>query len=245
MRKQNLVIVVLLVGLVLLGLACNVGGGSFTPPAVTIPAGAVQTAQAAAGTAVVVAGTAAAQGEAVVETAVAAGALETAEAVAATAAAQGGAAVATVAAAGTPDLSALREKLEALQPDENGNVTTTITDDEVNQAIQANEGQSSSLDNAAVTFTSSGIVLAGDVTQPVTARLTVTFVPLVEDGVVRFEITQATLGSVNVPAALLDSAEATLNSTLGDALNNLPGGVQLTGVTMGEGTMVVTARRET
>jgi hypothetical protein len=44
---------------------------------------------------------------------------------------------------------------------------------------------------------------------------------------------------------LLDSAEATLNSTLGDALNNLPGGVQLTGVTMGEGTMVVTARRET
>lgn len=230
----------MVLGLVLVGLACNVGGGSFTPPAVTIPAGALETAQAAAGTAAV-------QGGAAVETAVAAGGVETAQAAAGTAAAQGGAAVGTAMAMGTPDISALQEKLAALQPDENGNVSVTITDDEVNEAIQrgqANSGQSN-LENTLVTFTSGGIVLAGDVTQPVTARLTVTFVPLVEDGVLRFEITQATLGSLNVPAALLQSAEGTLNGTLGDVLNNLPGGVQLTGITMGEGTMVVVGRRGT
>jgi hypothetical protein len=162
---------------------------------------------------------------------------------AATGAAEGGAAVETVVAAGTPDISALRERLEALQPDENGNVSVTITDDEVNEAIQANGGEGS-LENPAVTFTGGTIVLAGEVTQPVTARLTVVFVPYVADGLIQFEITQATLGSVNVPAGLLESAEATLNSTLGDALNNLPGGVQLTGITMGEGTMVVTASNE-
>jgi hypothetical protein len=246
MRKESKLIFIMIAGLFLLGLACNAGGGSFTPPAVTIPAGAMATAQSAAGTAAVMAATGAAQGGAAVETAVAAGALETAEAMAGTVAAQGGAVVATVSAAGTPDISALREKLEALQPDENGNVSVTITDDEVNEAIQggqANSGQSS-LQNALVTFTGGTIVLAGDVTQPVTARLTVVFVPYVEDGFIRFEITQATLGTLNVPAALLQSAEATLNSTLGDTLNNLPGGVQVTAIEMGEGTMLVTGRRE-
>ena len=246
MWKQGKVMLAMVVGLLLLGLACNAGGGSFTPPAVTIPAGAVETAQAAAGTAAVMAATGAAQGGAAVETAVAAGAVETAQAAAGTVAAQGGAAVATVAAAGTPDMNALREKLEALQPDENGNVSVTITDDEVNQAIQAGQanGGQGSLEDPAVTFTGGTIVLAGDVTQPVTARLTVVFVPYVEDGLLQFDVSLATLGNVNVPTALLQSAEATLNSTLGDALNNLPGGVQLTAITMGEGTMVVTGRRE-
>jgi hypothetical protein len=245
-RKHSKVMLAVMIGLLLLGLACNAGGGNFTPPAVTIPAGAVATAQSAAGTAAVMAATGAAQGGAAVETAVAAGAVETAQAAAGTAASEGGAVVATVVAAGTPDINALRERLEALQPDENGNVSVTITDDEVNQVIQggqANSGQSS-LQNPVVTFTGGTIVLAGDVTQPVTARLTVVFVPYVADGLIRFEITQATLGNLNVPAALLQSAESTLNSTLGDALNNLPGGVQLTAITMGEGTMTVTGARE-
>lgn len=218
----------MVVMMVLLGLAC--GGGSFTPPAVTIPAGMAETAQALSGTAAAAAGTAAVQAGTV---AVQAG----------TVAAQGGAAVQTVVAAGTPDINALREKLAALLPDENGNVTVTITDDDVNQAIQSQpaEGQ---LQNPAVTFTGGNVVLVGDVTEPVTARLTVVFRPYVADGLLQFEVVQATLGNVNVPPTLLQSAENTLNGTLGDALNNLPAGIEVTGITMGEGTMVVVGRRE-
>jgi hypothetical protein len=46
-----------------------------------------------------------------------------------------------------------------------------------------------------------------------------------------------------VPPVLLQTAESTLNSTLGDALNALPAAVQLHDITVAEGTLTLVAGR--
>jgi hypothetical protein len=101
----------------------------------------------------------------------------------------------------------------------------------------------SPLQDPVFTFTGGNIVLSGQVTQPVAAQLTVTFRPYVEDHILKFEVISATLGSIQVPAPVLSSAESTLNSTLGQAINSLPGNLTLQTLVMGEGTMTVTGSR--
>jgi hypothetical protein len=222
--SKNLKTLFFLVGmLVLAGLAC----GPTLPDdiSVTVPAGAVETVQAAGQQA----GSAA----------------QTAVALATT---EGSSVIATLQAIETPDLGALTDRLEAIQVDENGNFSVTITDVELNQAIQQKEetagtNPDSPLQDPVFTFTGGNIVLSGQVTQPVAAQLTVTFRPYVEDHILKFEVISATLGSIQVPAPVLSSAESTLNSTLGQAINSLPGNLTLQTLVMGEGTMTVTGTR--
>lgn len=229
----------------LVGLACQLG----SPPALpdvdlnaagTQAANTVATAQAAAGNL-----------DGLAETAAAVAA--TAEVLAGTVAAQGGDALATAQAAATlippvtVDATSLRDKINNLQPDENGNVTVTFTDDELNQAItfqqQTQEGGQVAMQNAAVVFTDGSIILTGQVTTPVTAQFTVVFRPFIANGTLQFDVVSATVGNVNVPPALLNSAEATLNNTLGAALSQLPTGVTLTSVNVSEGLLTVVGNR--
>ncbi|HEX6387216.1 MAG TPA: hypothetical protein VF177_21320, partial [Anaerolineae bacterium] len=143
----------------------------------------------------------------------------------------------------------LRERFSSVQPDENGNVSITVTDDELNQVIQASQaaaaqtGQAVQVQNAQVLFTGGNIILTGDVTEPVAAALRVTFRPYVANGILQFEVVSATVGGVTVPPTLLQSAEAMLNSTLGEAMSALPAQVVLQDVIMGEGTMTVVGSR--
>jgi hypothetical protein len=218
---KNLKSVFLLVGLLALaGLACG-------PSVPDVPEGAVETAQAAGE-----------QAGNVAETAVA---LATQEGVTA---------IETIQAGGQSiDLGPLQDKLESIQPDENGNYTVTITDDELNQAIQrsqeAAEGTTeATLQQAAVVFTGGNIVLTANVTSPITAELTVTFRPFISNGVIQFEVVSATLGSVQVPTAVLSSAALTLNNTLGQAMNSIPSNVTLQSIVMGEGTMTISGTRQ-
>lgn len=148
-----------------------------------------------------------------------------------------------------PDNSSLRQKFANAQPDENGNITIVITDDEMNEAIQMKQaaateaGQEQVLQGTAVTFTGGNIVLTGNITTPINAQLTVTFRPYVANGSLQFEVVSASLGSINVPTALLSSAEATLNNTLNDAMGNMPANVTLQDVLMSEGTMTILAHK--
>jgi hypothetical protein len=194
-------------------------------PEVTIPAGAVETVQAAGQ-----------QAGQVAETAVA---LATQEA---------SAAIETIQAGGTIGLGALEDKFESIQPDANGNFSVTITDAELNQAVQQAQEvpgstNDSPLSQPVFTFTGGNIVLTANVTQPVAAQLTVAFRPSVVNGVLQFEVVSATLGSVQVPTAVLSSAETTINSTLGQAMNNIPANLTLQSIVMGEGTMTVSGTR--
>ncbi len=149
-----------------------------------------------------------------------------------------------------PDTNALKEKFAAIQPDENGNITVTVTDDEMNQAIQAKQaaaeqaGQENLVQNMVVTFTGGNIVLTGSITSPIAAQLTVVFRPYVADGILQFEVVSATIGSLTVPSAVLASTESTLNNTLTDAMGYMPANITLQDVSMGEGTMTITGHKQ-
>jgi hypothetical protein len=212
-----------LIGLLALaGLACGPG-----LPDVSDGAGAIATVQSAGQ-----------QAGSVAETAVA---LATQE---------GSAAIETIQAGGQSiDLGPLQEKFESIQPDANGNFSVTITDLEVNQALQRSqetvEGTTESpLEQAVISFTGGNIILNANVTSPIQAALIVNFRPLVANGVLQFEVTSATLGSVQVPTALLTSATLTLNNTIGQAMNSIPSDMTLQSIVMGEGTMTVSGTRQ-
>lgn len=139
------------------------------------------------------------------------------------------------------DENVLREKFAGVLPDTNGTASVTITDAEVNRVIAlnmlVNGGNQIPLLSPTVAFTGGNIILTAQVTDPITARLTATFRPYVEDGALRFEVLGATLADIQVPAAIMSGAEAALNNSLGRAVDGLPANVRLQQIAMGEGTM--------
>jgi hypothetical protein len=175
----------------------------------------------------------------------------TAAVVAATVAAQGQDVIATVQASDfeVPDVQALREKVAALMPDENGNISFTIGDAELTQIIQTQQaaaapaGDAPQVQNLTVQFTNGTILLSGNVTEPIQAQLTISFWPVIEDGLLRFQVASATMGSIVVPPVLLQTVEASLNNTLGDALSNLPASVTLQTITVSEGSLTIMAHQ--
>jgi len=228
------------------GLAGRRGAATSPLAEITVPARVSEQADALATQAASVAATAAGGATAIA-------AAGEADSVVATAVAQGEtlAATAQSAAGQIPgvDINALKERFSSVQPDENGNVSVTITDDELNQAIQASQaaaaqaGSTLQIQNAQATFSGGNIILAGNVTEPVAADLSVSFRPDVANGTLQFEVVSATVGGVTVPPLLLQSAEATLNNTLGEAMSNLPAQVVLQDVVVGEGTLTVLGGR--
>ena len=87
------------------------------------------------------------------------------------------------------------------------------------------------------------IVLTANVNEPISAQLTASFRPSVVDGVLQFEVVSATLGSIQVPALVLSAAQATINGTLGQAVNNLPSNLTLQSIVISEGTMTISGTR--
>jgi hypothetical protein len=237
MMKRNKLPLLMLIGLLILpALAC--GGSSVTVPDVdelaSQAADAATKAADAAATAVVVAQQVATSDQ--VQN------LEATAVAAATALADSDFEL--------PENSSLRQKFANAQPDANGNISVTITDAELNEAIQmkqaaaAEAGQEQVLQGTMVTFTGGNIVLTGNITSPITAQLTVTFRPYVANGILQFEVVSASIGSLTVPTALLSASEATLNNTLNDAMGNLPANYTLQEVLMGEGTMTINGQRQ-
>jgi hypothetical protein len=194
--------------------------------------------------------------EAVATAAVAAGdtgeVAATTAAAAATAAAQGSEALATAQAAGlipAVDVDALKERMANVQPDGSGNIQVTITEAEVNQALQTAQqlarqsGQILIIQEAQVQFHGGLITVTGRVSQPASAALRAVFRPSVQNGMLQFALVEATIGNNSVPHVLLSQAEALLNNTVGEAVSNLPTGFTLQEVMIGTATMTVVARR--
>ncbi|MBP8001177.1 MAG: hypothetical protein KA314_01420 [Chloroflexi bacterium] len=243
--------------LALVSLACGGTGTTVNVPQVTIPQGGVPqaTLDAASTQAAILAG----QADSAAATTQANVAQQATQAV--PAAATSGVAVdgvATIAptletavtqlvptlAAANYTMADLEAMFSTIQPDGSGNMTVTITDDQLTSAVAAAQstGQGAGqIQNVTFTFVPGAILMSGDVTQPIQARLTVTFSPYITNGVLQFDVTQASLGNIQVPPAMLDQAEATLNTSLGTAASQLPANVTLQTVTIGEGVMTFTA----
>lgn len=131
-------------------------------------------------------------------------------------------------------------------PEGSGTVEVTVTETELNQAIaaaQAQAGTQSALQNPQVRLTGGTIIVTGTLAEPINGQLTVSFAPYVENNTLQFEVVEASIGSFQVPPAALQTAEQTLNSSLGAAMSQLPAGTGLQSVTIGEGTMTVVVVR--
>ena len=211
--------------LFLAALACGPFGDNL--PEVTIPAGAAETAESAASQAGELAGTAAAvAGE------------------------QGGQLVSTLEATDFNvdiqfDGEAIREKFRSVQPDENGNITVSISDQEINRALQVGDqaGGLSPVQNANVSFTGGNVAFSGDVTQPLQGRLTATFRPSVSDGQIHLDLINARIGPIPVPVSVLSSLESTINDKVAAGLSRLPSAYSLQDVVIDEGSMTIHASR--
>lgn len=137
------------------------------------------------------------------------------------------------------DMASLQAKVGAVQMDSNGQASIVITGDELNAALQAGQQANPNpvVSNPNVLFTGGAVVFSAGISQPASGTLVVNFRPYVTNGLLQFEVISATFDGRRVPPATLEAAEQTLNSTLAQALNQLPANVQLTNVIMGEGTM--------
>lgn len=150
----------------------------------------------------------------------------------------------------TVEPGSLAEKFATIPlPNGDGTVQVTVTEAELDQAIaaaqaaQTQAGAPSVIQNPQVRFSNGHIILTGTIAEPINGQLTVSFLPYVVNNILQFEVAEATIGNFQVPPAALQTAEQTLNSTLGTAMAQLPDGTGLQSVAVGEGTMTVVVVR--
>lgn len=162
---------------------------------------------------------------------------------------QGGALLATVEASDLNldiDLEELGQRFGSLQPDANGNVVATITDEEINRALQGQAEISQddiTIQNLRVAFTPGTVVLAGNMTEPIRSGVTASFRPELVDGRVQFTLVSASLGRLPVPTSMVRSIEQTMNTTIGQFMAYMPAGYTLQSVAVDEGSLTVIARQ--
>ncbi len=150
-----------------------------------------------------------------------------------------------------PAAEELKQQFSTLKPDENGNFSVTVTDDQVNKAMSAGLSAAENLPtpvpavgkiaNPVVLFTAEAVVFEADIVQP-SGHLKVEFRPYVQDGALQFEVISADFGGRNVPAPLLGTAETTMNQTMAEAMSDMPQGAELQSILLGDGTLSVFGR---
>lgn len=245
MKKQMMWKLLLLMALFALpALACGPGGIGL--PDVQVPEGAAATAEGMARDAAT----------AVARVTIPPGARETVAAVGAAAAtgvasaAEGGGVIATLEATDfsvdvTVDAEPLQDKIEEARPDENGNIVITVTDEEINQAIDVRQVNAADLpftfQDPSVAFTGESVILTGNLTEPMQAQLVAAFKPLVVDGQVQMDLQSATLRGLPIPAQALAPVEQNLNNALRDMTASLPENYVVREVNLGESTMTIVA----
>jgi len=213
-------------------------------PEVEVPAGALETAQAAAQQAGDAAGTAVQQAGKAAGTA-AQQAAEAAGTAAAVATQQGGAALATVRAVPTPDLTELTDRLAAARPDENGNLSVTLNEAELNQLLNLRYlvlSAEPELRDATVRFLAGEIELNGTVPLPLPLGVKLTLRPEVADGHFDLEIIDAVLGPIQAPEAILAFAGNLVSDALAQTIRHLPDGFQLQSIEVEEGRLTISGR---
>lgn len=218
--------------LLLTSLACGISLGE---PAEIIPP-AVETAEEAARVAGIAAQTAAAQ----------AGDLSgTAAAVATT---EGSETIATVIAVATPHVDFLKEKLANIEPDADGNYRATLSEEEVNVVLRLRQLITGDILGAAIqsqeaSFNDGSITLSGTILEPLPGQLLVRMRPSVQEGRLQLDIEESSVAGQEAPPQALEAAEQAINGTLGEALENLPAGVQLQEVTVANGELTIAGRK--
>ena len=168
------------------------------------------------------------------------------EGIATTMAIEGSDAVTALEEAGF-DVSYLEEKFAGAVANENGEITITVQEEEVNAVLLLREqaaltaGNLPTLRNVRVDFQAGGtLLLLADIQEPFVAQLIVSFRPVITDGTVSFEIESAEVGRADVPDFVISAMEGSVNTTLAEAIARVPANVVVNSVTIDDTTMVVT-----
>ena len=221
-----------------LGLSLLIVGCGITEelPEVDLPEGLAETAESAVQNAGEAAKTAASQ------------AGDFAQTVAVVATEHGSSAVATLKAVGTPDIDAIKDKIASIQPDDDGQFSLTISAMDLNRVLLLRQlitgpDSLSLIRNVAVEFRDGSIILGADISKPLETRAEITFISVVENGRLRFEIVEASAAGREVPQDVLDKAAEILNASLGEAVDQLPPSMQLQSVTVGDGSFTLEGGR--
>lgn len=157
---------------------------------------------------------------------------------------QGGEAVEVVSSAGQSASETVQDRFASLMPDDDGNFSVTIYETEINQILKIQELftgpiPGNPLRNTEVAFREGVIIFTADVYEPLVGQLTVRFNPYVDDGHVRFEAIDASLGGSVTPQSTLDTAADTLSGTLGEALSYLPSSLRPREIVVANGEFTV------
>jgi hypothetical protein len=231
MRYQRFIILLFFGMLVLASLACGLPGD---PADIIAPA--LETAEGAAQEAGNVAQTAAAQAGDLGGTA------------AAVATSEGSGLIATVKAVASPSVDTLKEKVANIEPDADGNYRVTIGEEEVNTVLRLRQLLSGDIIGAGIQsqevgFRDGAIMLTGNILEPIPGRLTVRMRPSVVDGRFQLDIVDASVAGQTAPQQTLEAAEGAINSTIGEALEFLPAGVELREITAVNGELTIIGRK--
>ena len=245
MRQSQLRMIVLLIIGLFGALACGLSAPS-VPEGLEATAAVLQgTVEAAAVEAGGAAATTAAELQAADLAATASAAGAQVEAVATAVIAEGAEAVAALEAAGY-DTAYLEEKFASVIANENGNISVTLREDEVNAVLLLREqaaleaGQERQIRNVRVDFQGNGTLLfLGDIEEPLVAQLVVAFRPVITAGELTFAVESASIGQTDLPAFVLDTIEATINSSLTQAVAKLPAEVIVTEALIDDNSMVI------
>jgi hypothetical protein len=232
MRSLNVYLLVFLMTLLSMTLAC----GLPTPNILGDKPPAIATAEEAARVAAEAAKTAAAQ----------AGNLAGTAAVVATT--EGSQVIGTAQAVAAPHADYLKEKLASIEPDEDGNYRVTLTEDEVNTVLRLRQLLTGDFLGAGVQsqqaeFRDGTITLKGRIVEPLPGELLVVMRPSIVDGRLILEPETASISGREAPDDVLAAAENAITNTVGEALENAPGGVELLEITAASGELTITGRK--
>lgn len=136
--------------------------------------------------------------------------------------------------------SGVEAKLEEVRKTPAGEeITLTLTEQEITSYIAANMPQDSQIKDIRVRLSDGAIRISGQApVGPLTQDLSLVVRPSVENQQISLQVTEAKLGSIDIPKSLLDSANTEIRRTL--SANNQLTGVQQVDISDGQVTIVAT-----
>lgn len=140
----------------------------------------------------------------------------------------------------------MQAKLAGAQPDANGNIKIDVSQAEFNQIIAeqlAGANGVSPIQNAVVQLTNGNIILDGDVTEPIAAPISVKMRPYAQDGQLRLDVQEASVGGFPAFGSIMTTVQDTLNGYVTTDILGLPANITLQEIIVGEGTMTIFAKQ--
>lgn len=142
----------------------------------------------------------------------------------------------------------LEQKLENVEPDENGIYEVTFSESEVNEMLLIRRAdtppeEAEDLQNFLIRFEEGEVLLDSDLGPPFDDVLVARFTPTAADGAIQVDLREASIGPLDVPVQFLNGLENVMNGLMATMINSLPTENTLEAVEVDEGSLTLVARQ--